>query len=75
MLVLGPGWGERMTVKSQVLQVKLQGMLALVPAEVMKQAIDVCKLIGADVEAMPDVPSLEVLCAAAGILSERERNG
>lgn len=64
-----------MTVTSQVLQMKLQGALADIPADVLKQAVEVCKVIGADTEIMPNVPSLEVLCAAAGILSERERNG
>jgi hypothetical protein len=64
-----------MTVEYQVLQVKLQSMLALVPEDVMRQAAKVCKLIGADLEVSPNVPSLELLCAAAGILSEREGNG
>jgi hypothetical protein len=62
-----------MSVMSQVLQLKLQGALADVPADVLKAAVDVCKRIGADTEIMPGVPSLEVLAAAAGILSERER--
>ena len=64
-----------MTVKSQVLQVKLQSMLALIPDDVMKQAFEACKSLGADTEMMPNVPSLELLCVAAGILSERMRNG
>lgn len=62
-----------MSAVSQVMQMKLHGILALVPEDVMKQAVEVCKRIGADVETMPNVPSTELLAAAAGILSEREK--
>lgn len=62
-----------MSVLEQVLQLKVQGILAAVPADVLRDAVEVCKLIGADLEIRPNIPSLEVLCAAAGILSERER--
>ncbi|TIR87350.1 MAG: hypothetical protein E5X05_01245 [Mesorhizobium sp.] len=57
-----------------VLKMKLHGALADVPDDVLKQAVEICQRIGADTEIMPNVPSLEVLCAAAGILSERERS-
>lgn len=64
-----------MSVDVQVAIIKLHGMLAGIPADVMKQAVEICQDIGADIEIRRGVPSLEVLAAAAGILSERERNG
>ncbi|MER9912822.1 hypothetical protein NKJ71_19540 [Mesorhizobium sp. M0050] len=63
-----------MSAELHVLRLKLQGALADVPADVLKDATDICQRIGAETEVMPGIPSLEVLAAAAGIMSERERS-
>lgn len=63
-----------MSAVSQVLQLKLHAAMADVPPDVMRDAVEICRRIGADTEIMPGVPSLEVLCAAAAIFSERERH-